>query len=455
MNPPFLKEIQGRRDFLKKLLVQGTVLVIGSKATGIPLSSQKKETLLATVHRALNGNPEQNLIRVINDIGGIEKVMGADDIVVIKPNVQWWNQGGPNLMCLKTFVDLVMDFPGGFNGEVVIAENNHRGSSPWDHAGWAYRFERNSNIENINNMNDLSALLKKSYGDRFSVCHWVDVDAVNKRVFGPENGTGYVYCDGTGGVPLISYDNGMQGEDYRAVIMSYPIFKTDKGTIVDFKNGVWEKGAYTDQPLKFINFPALNHHSTYCGATSAVKNYLGISDLSGGADPSNNGRLTGSYYNFHSFPFNEWAPGPKPGMLGAEIGVFMNTIRKADLNITTAEWVGLSSRTSTPVARTRCVLASTDPVALDYHATKYLLYPNSKSSLHDPDNKKGPLYEYLAECAEEGGGIIDERDVEVRSYDFNKNRFQSVDELVVVGEKEWGTDMKGLMKYVLLRFMGT
>ena len=140
--------------------------------------------------------------------------------------------------------------------------------------------------------------MKKKYHDNFSICHLIDVDAGNQRVFSPEDGTGYVYCDGTGGVPLISMDNGARGDDFREVIMTYPIFKTDKGTLVDFKNGIWEKGVYTDQPLKFINFAALNHHSTYCGATSSIKNYLGISDISGGSDPHKNGKLTEKFISY-------------------------------------------------------------------------------------------------------------------------------------------------------------
>jgi len=147
-----------------------------------------------------------------------------------------------------------------------------------------------------------------------------------------------VYCDGTGGAPLISFNNGAKGDDFREVIMTYPIFKTDKGTIIDFKNGVWNKGSYTEQSLLFINFAALNHHSDYVGATGAIKNYFGITDISGGGD----GKLADKYNNFHSFAFNKWDVGPVPGMLGAEVAMFMNTIRRADLNITTAEWVGFA-----------------------------------------------------------------------------------------------------------------
>jgi hypothetical protein len=237
--------------------------------------------------------------------------------------------------------------------------------------------------------------------------------------------------------------------------MTYPIFKTDRNTIVDFKNGIWKNGAYTRQPFKFINFAALNHHSGYCGATSAVKNYLGISDLSGGPDPQNGGRLTGDYYNFHSFPFNKWAPGPEPGMIGAEIGVFMNKIRKADLNITTAEWVGLASRVDPPVVRTRAVLACKDAVALDYHATKYLLYPNSKVPLHNPDDRKSPLHQYLRKCAEMGGGIFDEGQVAVMSYDFSSKSLQEDGNLVIVGKKYWGFDFKAIRKFLKLRYFKT
>ncbi len=140
-------------------------------------------------------------------------------------------------------------------------------------------------------------------------------------------------------------------------------------------------------------------------------------------------------------------------MLGAEIGVFMKTIRKANLNITTAEWIGLSSRTDPPVARTRAVLASADPVALDYHSAKYLLYPNSQLRIHDPDDGKSPVHQYLVKCAEHGGGVFDERYVKVESFDFETKSAQRDEDLVVHGEKTWGTNPKAIMKYLYLRYM--
>jgi len=448
------KKMKSRREFIKKICTILGVLVFGRDVYARKtIKTTTRENIATTVYRAVNGHPSENLSKVIELMGGIENIIDPNDVVIIKPNVQWWNQGATNLSALKTFVDLIMNRNRGFHGEVVLAENCHRGKTPWENAGWTHSYSRNTDLKQINNFNDLSKHLKKKYGYRFSTCHWVDVASGGRRVYGPSDGTGYVYCDGTGGVPLISLNNGALGENYRAVIMTYPIFKTDKGTVVDFKNGVWKNGAYTEQPLKFINFAGLNHHSTYCGATSAIKNYLGISDLSGGPDPHNNGKLTEKYYNFHSFPFNKWTPGPEPGMIGAEIGVFLDSIRKADLNITTAEWIGLVSRTEPPVAHTKAVLASSDPVALDYHSTKYLLYPNSGISVHNPDDTKRPIHQYLANCAKKGGGFLNENHVGVISHDLKTKKFQGNDDLEIIGKKTWGQDPKNWMKYLVLRYL--
>ena len=444
-----------RRDFLRRIITTSTLLpfALGS----FPRKSSPYERISnhsCNLYRALNGKPEINLSKVIEMMGGIESIIGPYDIVVIKPNVQWWNQGAPNLSSLKAFVDLIMNRSGGFNGEVIFGENCHRGASPWMsiNSGWKRPFSRNSDLNRISNFNELSTHLKREYGNRFSTYHWIDVAAGNKRVFGPADGAGYVYCDGSGGVPLLCLNNGLPGNKYRAVIMTYPIFETDRGTLIDFKNGIWERGEYSEQPLRFINFEALNHHSIYCGATSAIKNYLGVADLSGGPDPHNAGRLTEDYYNFHSFPFDKWSTGPESGMLGAEIGVFMKKIRKADLNITTAEWVGLASRTEAPVARTRAVMACVDAVALDYHATKYVLFPNSRIAIHNPDNKTGPLHEYLFKCVQRGEGILDESNVAVKSYDFKTRKMQKDSEFVIIGEREWGSSIKSILKYLFLRF---
>ena len=435
-----------RRDFLGGLILIGGVLSV-EKGLLAPVSRQTGKGG-QVLYRAVNGPPEQNLEKVVELMGGIEKIIGEDDVVMVKPNAQWWNQGAPNLAALKRFVNLVMERPGGFRGEVVLAENCHRGSSPWTSTGsaWAHDSEWNGDLEGVRNLNDLSRSLRDQYGKKFSLCHWVDVIHGARRVYGPSDGPGYVYCDGTGGIPRIAVGGGG-----RFTIMTYPIFTTGLGRVVDFQKGIWEKGAYTGRPLQFINFAALNHHSVYCGMTSALKNYMGISDLSGGPDPNDGGRLTQDYFNFHSFAFNKWSEGPTPGALGEAIGVFINTVRKADWNIVTAEWTGLSSRTDPVTAHTQAVLACKDPVALDYHSAKYLLHPNSELDIHDPDNPKGPLYHILVKCAATKSGVFDEREVEVQSFDFRTRRLQKAEELVVKGKKKWGSRGKPILKYLFLR----
>lgn len=433
--------------FLLLLIAFAAGYLILTRSSLPPKITQGSQSI---VYRSLNGTPSENMIKVFEIMGGMENIFGENDIVVIKPNVQWWNHGATNLSALATLVDLIMNRSGGFLGEVVIAENCHHGSKPWtdETTGWKKNFERNSDIDGVNNFNDLVNTFKKTYGDRYSTIHWIDVVYGEKRVFGPEDGTGYVYCDGTGGVPMISLDNGMTGDDFREVIMTYPIFKTDKGTIIDFKNGIWNEGIYTEQPLRFINFATLNHHSHYVGATGAVKNYFGVVDISGGGW----GKLANRYNNFHSFAYNEWDFGPVPGVMGAEVAMFMNTIRKADLNIIAAEWVGLASRTEPPVAHTKTVLVSADPVALDYHSAKYLLYANSSISIHNPDNEESPFHHYLMKCAENGGGVFDETQVVIKSYDVETNSFQNDDNLVIIGETTWGNHLKTLYKHFNFRF---
>jgi hypothetical protein len=432
--------------FLLLLIVSIVGYLILTQSSTPPKITKGSQSI---VYRSLNGTPSENLTKVIELMGGIEKIIGENDVVVIKPNVQWWNHGATNLSALKTFIDLIMNRPSGFYGEVVIAENCHRGSEPWksESSGWMKNFERNSDIRGINNFNDLTHHLKKTYGNRYSTCHWIDVAYGENRVFSPADGTGYVYCDGTGGVPMISMDNGKAGDDFREVIMTYPIFKTDKGTIIDLKNGVWKEGVYTEQPLWFINFATINHHSHYVGATGAIKNYFGVVDISGGGW----GKLADKYNNFHSFTYNEWDFGPVPGVMGAEVAMFMNTIRKADLNIIAAEWVGLASRTEPPVSHTKTVLVSTDPVSLDYHAAKYLLYPNSNIPIHNPDNEQSPLRQYLIKCAENGGGVFDETQVTVKSFNLKTNSLQTDDNLAVIGETTWGSHLKTLYKYLKFR----
>ncbi|MCK5615893.1 hypothetical protein KAR91_79245, partial [Candidatus Pacearchaeota archaeon] len=166
--------ISDRRNFIKKIILTGAGLLIGKKKVHahVPIKKHTEEKR-CTIYRAVNGTAQTNLAKVIELMGGIERLFGSDDIIIIKPNLQWWNQGAPNLAALKIFIELIMERQGEFKGEVIVAENCHRGPEPWksDSSGWAHSFDRNSDVPDIQNMNQLGRLLKKKYGDRFSISH--------------------------------------------------------------------------------------------------------------------------------------------------------------------------------------------------------------------------------------------------------------------------------------------
>ena len=149
--------METRRQFLRKIIMMLSALSFGRDVRAQKSPSKRQSNVVAcSLYRAINGSPAENLSKVIELMGGIEKIIGEDDIVVIKPNVQWWNQGAPNLGAVKVFADLIMDRPGGFNGEVVIAENCHRGAEPWksENSGWIPVFKINSDLDSIRNYND-------------------------------------------------------------------------------------------------------------------------------------------------------------------------------------------------------------------------------------------------------------------------------------------------------------
>jgi hypothetical protein len=99
-----------RRDLLKLFGIVVGMIYSPIKGWGsrIPF---KKATVdqKDKIYRAVGGTPDENLKKVIEITGGIEKIIGQDDVVVLKPNVQWWNHGVPNLSVIRQLVDLIMN----------------------------------------------------------------------------------------------------------------------------------------------------------------------------------------------------------------------------------------------------------------------------------------------------------------------------------------------------------
>jgi hypothetical protein len=203
--------------------------------------------------------------------------------------------------------------------------------------------------------------------------------------------------------------------------MSYPIFTSSySGITVDLRHGAFRRdgaggGSYLpSHPVTLVNFAVLNTHPR-TGITSAVKNYMGITDLScGWGRQSPKGYST--VHDCGGVLFHHAKAGP--------IGHFLRTIRKAELNLVTAEWVGYGHRTDPRRAtQARAILGGLDPIALDYVGAKRFLLPWSKDRrLHDPDDPGSTVRKFLALAAESAGaGAIEEGRIAVVEVDATRS----------------------------------
>jgi len=404
------------------------VKLLVSRLDQHPRGSYEFKEVPARIFVSQNGTPQQNVAKVIDMMGGIQKLIDKKDIVVLKPNMQWWNQGRTNLAAMKGFIDLVLSIPG-FAGEIIIAENNHfmdnelPDSEKDNVRGWTHMSEINGDIDGTNHsVNTLIDMYHRQGNNNVTKYHWRDAGKKldiwgngqgGRRVNGPSECDGYVWTDEeflfTGFLALKTWK----------VKMTYPIFTSAfSGITIDFLNGPYMRdgnggGQYLkNRKLKFINFAVLNDHGKDTGISSSLKNYMGVTDLScgyWGLEPQ-------GYANVH-FVGEQYYLYARAGA----IAHFMKTIRKADLNIVTAEWLGWGHRTDVKRATLmRTILASTDPIALDYYGAKYLMFPLSKNSeYHDPDDINSSVRKFLdfaLETYEEG--TLAESQMSIKKFDF-------------------------------------
>lgn len=415
------------------ILISNTNSINKSPLTNKHLGITKEG--LSNVFLAQGDSPDQNINKLINILGGISSIIGKEDIIILKPNAQWWNQGTTNTDAMYTFIKAILGIPG-FRGEVIIAEN-HQYADP-NSRGWNTD-KRNGRF----NLNELVAYFNSIGHSNITKYHWRcagpnpnplqgNESSGSKIVSGPWDGDGYVWNHD------ISYTSPLG----RKCILSYPIFTSAySGVTIDFKNGAWRKHKYTGQPVKFINFSALNHHSNFCGVTASVKNYMGILDMTCGFQ----GTTPKGYWNTHYIGIRDdltipmikympWRVRAKIDSLykykyvyhtASVIGSFMRDVRMADFNFITADWVGYGSRTDKNMSgHPRTLLASKDPIALDYIAGRDVLSPLTK--LKEPNNKwlnqinditdtHGPFYKFLAACHQEGIGNIEPQRMRILS----------------------------------------
>jgi uncharacterized protein (DUF362 family) len=311
-------------------------------------------------------------------------LIASDDVVLIKVNAQWKYRGCTNSDLVRGLIQRILDHPDGFRGEVVIIENGQgRGSLNCD-THLSYGGDRVMHA----NAND------PAHSFLYLVNTVFKGSPVSARLLDPIR-------------RVFIKDQDHVTEGFRRLEnVSYPCFTTDRGNRVELREGIWSGGAYR-QNLKLINVPVLKHHDVGGSEiTASLKHFYGILSM-------NDGLSKGRHYSG----------------LGETCGKMVVAVRPPVLHVIDAIWVSHQALKGFPeknTFRANQILASQDPVALDYWAAKNILYPHHKNSRHHPDFAGIATWlEAAKKTINDRGGIFDpERGIRIDKVTKNETEME-------------------------------
>lgn len=286
-------------------------------------------------------------------------IVGASDIVIIKPNFQWRGRLSTNTDRIKGVIWKILSHPDGFTGEIIIADN---GSEQIQPASYFCGFSEYANNSDDLNQSILDVInVFKAKGHPVDYFMWDDLNYTLVSEYSASDlRDGYVY-NSTSKV-------------------NYPKFKTPKGSYVSLKHGIWNNTSkqYDATRLTIINMPVLKAHEMG-GATVAVKNWVGV------MNQANAESWYGGYDQFHyNYVFKDFALPAK---------VINETW--PEFSIVDATYVATRNNyePGSPVVKANTLLASSDPVAVSWYAAKYILKPVAVfPDRVDPDNLSNGFY---------------------------------------------------------------
>ena len=272
-------------------------------------------------------------------------LIAPGDVVLLKINCQWDERGGTNTDLIRGVIQAIVDHPGGFSGEVIVADNGQAQFGPVG-TGGSLSWARNNAVDTTQSVMHVVRSFQNR-GLRVTGVLWDDFTTVRVQEFSDgDTRDGFVVEDTV-------RPTGLQ--------ISYPKFTTEFGTMVSFREGIWDPNTrtYNRERLKVINMPVLKSHMLF-QVTGAVKNYMGV--------PSD--RLTNR--GAANRPHNSVGRG---GM-----GTLMAETRFPVLNILDMIWIGPDMgprNTFANAVQINKIAASTDPVALDFWAARHVLQPEA------------------------------------------------------------------------------
>jgi uncharacterized protein (DUF362 family) len=358
-------EIMKRRDFVKWTLTGAAALPIIGCETASPPEEPPPDNALSPLFRVSQiaddaltvGNHHTGvdaLLRIMGENGlkfyrsaltGPEKgsrgLISSGDVVLLKVNAQWKYRGCTNSDLIRGLVQRILEHPDGFTGEVVIVENGQgRGSLACDTSSSYNNADVHANAQD------------ESHSFLWLVDHLFQDPRVSAYILDSVRST------------FITADDHLT-DGYRTLEnVSYPCFTTAGGRRVELKEGIWNGSAYENN-LKLINVPVLKHHDTGGSEiTGALKHVYGLVSMADGQ----------SGFRHYSG-------------LGETCGKMMVSVHTPVLNLMDAIWVSHGSLGGYPASttfRANEIVASQDPVALDFWAAKYILYPHDNNDRHHP-----------------------------------------------------------------------
>jgi hypothetical protein len=279
-------------------------------------------------------------------LAGPDGLIAPDDVVLLKINSQWPERGMTSTDLVRGLIQRLVDHPAGFSGEIVVVENGQTQDyldSP-----------DQNNDELADHSQSVQSVVERFNSDRVSLFNWRLVGSVAVDEFDAgDDRDGYVLA---GSYPI-----------------NYPKFTTIHGSKISLKHGVWDGAKYDDSRLKLINLPVLKAHD-FMGTTGAVKSYVGVmSRFVGKYEP-------GDDWDFHANFYRPWKGNPA-GLLGTLMAMRFPSVTIMDAAYVNPHTNWAARFEETP--RVGALLASTDPIALDYYASKTLLLPMRRAAKAD------------------------------------------------------------------------
>jgi hypothetical protein len=394
----FIKKIS-RASFLKKtfLGISALLFPFACKRNHNLNPSPVPEDSAIKVYLVKNGTVQQNIAKLFELLGGISKYIQPTDIVVLKCNGQWPNQGYTNTECIKYVIESILSIPG-YSGEILICDNVQ--NIPYDaNCGFLASAENRSHNWPDHNWDTL-AREYQSKGYPAAIKPWLN-DPIDASISGPADGPGWIR-------EFFTFHG-------NTTYLSYPVFESPltPGRLIDMKNGVWENGKYTGRRVRAIFMPTLNNHGDgsedYAGLTSALKSFFGATEIHVNEDATIY-HDNKNCYHIHSATYS----GHHAYYAGELAAHFIKNMYTPALYITCAIWTGYESRIG-QAKETKTVLACENPATLDYVSSKYVIAP--LAPWLNPDANNNTRNQILG-CVNSGIGAIEIGKYQVIDYDF-------------------------------------